>query len=411
MWGYAQPYYSAVVAWGTNGLLAAEELGVRVTTLRPAGSLIEVYSTLREDGQAANDYNADLLHFYIVLSLSVVLAYPGLRAARRLRILAVTLAAILAFQVLALLVTVEHTYAVKLAEIAKRNYSPFEAKVYTWLYQSFVFLPIQLTPAAVLLILYARFGGLGRGLTGRSAGRRETPLRPAHDAGRRRRLAVRAAVAAAVVLAPPAFGAWKHLEKVRFRQSEDLCYRGWKALDSGSTEESSRLLREAARRKPAFVEAHDGLGQARLKAGNFTEAEKAFRDALAVDPNYLESLVGLASALKSLGRREEAKETFRRASETHPERFEPRWGLAVMLLEERRVAEVEPLVARVIELNPGFPDPRITMADLMGVTGRPCEALPHMEAYLRLDPGSARAAHVAKQVAGLRAFCAGGTSP
>src|SRR5262249_41463132 len=142
LWGYVQPAYSAAVAAATNALLAAEEHGGRVTTLVPAGSRIEGWSALRDDGQAANAYNADLLHFDFVLCAAIAIAFP-IRGARR-RALAVvsTLAALFAFHTVALLVTVENTYANVLAEVARRNYSPAEASIYTWLYRLFAHIGI-----------------------------------------------------------------------------------------------------------------------------------------------------------------------------------------------------------------------------------------------------------------------------
>src|SRR5262249_27235208 len=110
-----------------------------------------------------NAYNADLLHFDFVLCAAIAIAFP-IRGARR-RALAVvsTLAALFAFHTVALLVTVENTYANVLAEVARRNYSPAEASIYTWLYRLFAHIGIQLLPAAVLGVLYVGQGGIGGG--------------------------------------------------------------------------------------------------------------------------------------------------------------------------------------------------------------------------------------------------------
>ncbi len=171
IWGMVQPSYSGLVTSLADLALGIEEWGGRVTHLRlgASGDVIHVLSLLREDGLPATDYDARTLHFYLVPSLAVVLSFPGLGWLTRLRTFAIALGLVILFQTIALLVTVEHTYAVTLAEVARRHYSPAEQAAYSWLMEAFDFIAVQGVPAAVVIFLVAWHGPLG---TGNAPGKR-----------------------------------------------------------------------------------------------------------------------------------------------------------------------------------------------------------------------------------------------
>lgn len=334
-------------------------------------------------------------------ALAIVLAWPEPKGWRRLRILVVTLAAIFVFQTFALLVTVEHSYAVVL-DIEGIRYSARSTAAYTWLYETFVYLPIQLMTAVVVIYLTLRYGGLRSFFALRPA----TPAdRASAPAGRSRLPALAAGGVLILLGAAATIGVKYHLHHVRQRQAADYCAAGWRALMAGSTEESSRLFKASIGLSPAFVQAWDGLGQARTIAGNPSQAEQAFREALALDGNYYPSQSGLGSALLSQHRIEEAIEVFSHARDVHPERWEAHYNLARALLEAKRAAEAETPLVKAVEMNPGMPDARLLLADLFGMSGRPCLALPHLEAFESLHPDSPKAAEVRKQLGPLRAWC------
>jgi len=439
VWPYVQPLYSAGVAHAANVLLAVEEMGQRVTRLRPSGGTIQVWSTLRDDGEPADTYNADVLHFYIVPALALVMAFPGLRVWARLRALVVTIGAFFVFHALALLVVVEHTYAVVLAEVARRNYTAFEAAVYRWLFENFAYLAVQLAPAATLLLLFLFYGGsafararrpagtaVDPSATAEAPGAAETPelmgpavaaetpkaaesAGPAEPPARPRvriwvtRVAL--AVAAAASAAVFAFAAWVHLEKVAARRSEDHCALGFKALQAGSTVEASRLFRRATALKPDLLEAQDGLGHSLLMAGEVAAAEAAFREALRIDGGYLPSLMGMANALLTLERTEEALAFYGRAAAMHGDRWEPEYNIGMALVRARRQREAEPHLAKAIELNPSMPDARLELAKIFMTTQRVCRALPHLEAFAALEPASPHADLVRRTLDAARSEC------
>jgi Tfp pilus assembly protein PilF len=389
-----QPWYSAAVTGAANVIIGMEEMGGRVTTLRPADSRIDVWSGLRDDGQPANTYSADMLHFYLVLCLALPMAYPLPRGASRCLVLGVVLASVFLFHVLALIVTVENTYANALVEIAHRNYSPAQSRVYRWLYEFFAHLAIQLLPAAVLVVLFARYGGFGgksalalTGDPGRSEGGRAVK-RPGGTIGSRRLLAIAGSLVAVIVVS---IAGSIHIGKVRARRSEDFCMRGFRTLLAGSAQAASTLFAKAIELKPGFLEAYDGHGSALLAAGHPDQAVAAYREALKITPGYFSSRFGLANSLESLGRGDEAIAEFEKAQVLNPARWEPYYDRALLLLKMKRIVEAEAAFKRTVELNPTMPDARFQLAKLLITTNRICEAVPHLEAYLSLDPASEHA--------------------
>ena len=383
-----------------------------------AGSRIEVWSGLRDDGEAANTFNADLLHFDIVLCAAIIIAFPIAGRVRKLITIASTLGALFAFHAIALLVTVENTYSNVLAEVARRNYSPLESSIYLWLYQLFAHIGIQLLPAAVLGFLVVRHGGIGGAVARLHAPETEPGLAPidaptdgglkpedALHAGRRSRAAFIAVVIGAVAIAGA--GLAMHFGKVRGRQAEAACMRGFKKLVAGSPDEAAVLFARALALRPAFIEALDGRGNA-LYAGRHLEGSaESYRDALRLDPEYFPSRLGLATTLDALGRTDEAIVEYEAASAADPGRWEPHFNRALALRKLNKAVEAEAGLRRAIEVNPSVAEVRLELAKLLITTGRLCEAVPHLEAFLRLQPESKHAELVRSSIATARGECGG----
>jgi len=411
IWGYAQPWYSAAVTRTTNVLIGIEELGGRVTTLLPAGSRIDVWSDLRDDGQPANGYSADMLHFYLVLCLGLAMAYPRPKGMKRLFVLAIVFASIFLFHVLALLVTVENSYANALVEIARRNYSPTESRVYRWLYEFFAYLAIQLLPAAVLVVLFTRYGGFGGSrLSALTSGPTTATEGVPHNSSRIRTRWRRSATVAVSIAAfiPVALAGSIHIGKVRARRAEDLCMRGFKSLLAGSSAEATTLFAKAVALNPGFLEAYDGSGSALLAEGHPDRAMAAYLKALGINPGYFPSRFGLATSLESLGRGDEAIAEFEKAQALSPSRWEPYYNRALLLIKRKNVAEAEAGLKRAVELNPSIPDAQFQLAKLLIMSQRLCEAVPHLEAYLSLEPTSRQAVLVRSTIEAGKKECSGG---
>lgn len=378
-----------------------------MTRLAPEGSVIAVWSTLRDDGRPVHGYNAEVLHFYLVLCVALVLAFPEPRGWRRWRLLAITIGLLVAFHALALLVTVEHTYAVRMEDVSTRNYTSTERAVYEWLYQSFDYFAVQVVPAVTLVLLFLRYGGLFHKREQDSGAALLTAREPLPQHGPRggRRRAVAAGIA--VLTLAVALAGWHHLGKVRARQSEALCARGYRTLAAGAVDQAAAMFRESAALKPRFLEAHDGLGHALLSAREPGPAEAAFREALRLDPTYLPSMIGLANALLMAGRVDDAVQALTRARDAHSDRWEPQYNLAQALIQAGRTSDAEGELLRTVAMNPELPAARFELARLLIRTGRRCEALPHLEAYIEQEPGSPHAELVRQTIDAARAGCSG----
>lgn len=374
VWGPVQPAYSAAVTAVADFMVGVEEAGERVTHLTPAGEVIHFYSALRTDGEPADSYNAEILHFYIVPSLAVVLALPGLAWRRRLISLAVVLGLVALFHAAALVVTAEYTYAVTLVKIAERNYTPFEASAYSWLREAFVFLAVQAVPAAVLVFLVAS-SGLLSGLAGEAtaADRSPTGTRRLSLWLRTRRGRIVAGSVAAVVALPVLYGGCRHREKVHWRQSEKICYEGYQVLQNAESGKALVMFDRAVALKPSFADAHAGRGHALLALGNPAVAAEAFAEATRLNPSEPSWIDGRARALASSGRGPEA----------------------------------EALLVRSISAWPDQHYLRFTLVRVMAATGRLCQARPHLEEYLRRVPAGAQADRAGLILREVEARCPG----
>ncbi|MBI3448088.1 MAG: tetratricopeptide repeat protein [Acidobacteria bacterium] len=405
VWGFVQPAYSAAVTAVADAALRLMEAGDRVTSLVAAGSRIDAFSALRDDGLPATSYSADLLQFYLVLSLAFVIAYPGLGVRRRARATALTLAGLYVFQIVALLVTVENTYANALTAFAGRHYAPWESSIYRWAYELAAHLAIELLPAVVLVTLYARTGGFET--LRAKAPEPGSPSDPPAPASPRRRRWSAPVAAAGIALMVGGAAMVGHLAKVRARRAEAACVRGFQSLLAGRSAEAQKLFASSIAFAPSFLEAHDGDGAARLAMGDAAGAADSYRAALAIDPNYFASRMGLGSTLQALGRDSDALEQFDRARALSPLRWEPEFNRAPVLARLHRSAESEEALTDAVRLGPQIADVRFALAKLLIASGRWCEAIPHLEAFLKLAPGSSHDKLVRDSIATGRKECGG----
>ncbi len=432
-WGFVQPSYSGLVTTLADGVMRLQEWDVRVThlALTPSGDTIEIRTPLREDGEPANRYEARTLHFYLVPALAVTLAFPGLGWRRRLLAFGIALGLVAIFQTIALVVTIEHTYAVILSEIARRNYSPAEQKLYTWLYEAFAFIAIQGVPAAVVICLVAWYGPLGRGRAAAGPSGDEDDAHPGpattdaaahlamHDEKESSRadtvpehrlgvvapgVGVREAaaparssarqafrIAAAVLLAlggtTLVFGAWMHRGKVMRRKAETLCVWGHRALGKNDIEKAQEFLARSVRLNPAFYDAHSGLGAALLQSGDAAGAAGAYSEAIRLNPAVGHSQAGLGESLARSGDFAGAARAFTEAIRLDPSVSLWHGQLATALVMAGRQPEAEKAFRNAIERWPEEPSLRLNLSILLTRAGRLCEAVPHLEAFLDIAPG------------------------
>lgn len=400
IWPAAQPLYSAAVAGTANSVLAALEAGERVTRLRLDGAELMVFSDLREDGRPADTYNADLLHFYAVLLISLLLAYPGLSARRRLGWIGAGLAAVFAFHVVAILIKVEHMYAVTLVEISARNYTDLERWLYGWLHDTVIYFAVQLVPAFALLLLFVTHG-LGPSQSTPSP-RPRGPVTPTARRSRRRRLLMAAAsLAMAAAITPVVL----LLPKIRARQAEKECMLAYHALVAGDTERAFSLFTLSMARNPSFQEARVGMGETLARQKKLPEAIELFRSVLRDDPDRGTAHLGLANALFAIADYPGALPEFRAAVQRDPDLPMARINLAITLSRLGRIEEAERDLREILADHPADAEALFQLSALLIAQRRACEALPFLRRSRATRLGGRRAELVEATIADLRGRC------
>ncbi len=357
-----QPFYSALVVKAADGALAVIEIGHRVTTLKSQGTYIHVFSALSKGTEPSVTYDADVLHFYAVLFVSLFLVFPSLGVARRARLLLISLGALFAFHVVVVLINVEYMYAVEMTEISARHYTSGEISVYQWLHDTVDFFAVQTIPALALVTLVVFYGGFLPRLGLSAPSRRPVraawlaaavvmilltgwlTLRPKVGA-RQAEMEVSLASAALRELDFPT--AEKHFTAARARDSRLLSAREGLGITNflqQRFEEAAGLLRTVIDEEPGRVKARVVLGKCLIGLEDYTGAALQFQTAQESDPRNAEAGYGLALSLEKLGRPEEAETALRQVLESHPEHTRAANDLIRMLFASDRECEAVPLL-------------------------------------------------------------------
>ncbi len=404
-WPRVQPLYASAVAGVADSALALVEAGRRVTRLEAAGSLIHVFTELSAGESPLLSWDADVLHFYIVLYASLFLVFPSLGVRRRLGLLAAALAALFIFHVAAILIKVEYLYAVEMEEISARHYSAGAIAAYSWLHDTVIFFAVQLVPALALVVLVVLFGGFGR----RPFAALRSPV-AGTAAGR-----MRAGTPGLKWLAWPALCALAFAVVAIFllrlnvdaRQAEMDIRLGYRWLRVPDAVQAAGSFESALERAPDLAEAHLGLGMARMLEGDLTEAAGEFHAALELDPESTGALLQLGKAFHAMNDFLGALEPLERFVSAQPGHEEGGRLLASALKRVDRRAEAEAVLRRVLESHPdSFPAVMDLSASLF-VSGRSCEAVPYLDRLGGLPLDARQAALVAQSRAEVEAACGG----
>lgn len=193
--------------------------------------------------------------------------------------------------------------------------------------------------------------------------------RPAPPTQARARLAVVAALAAAVGLAQAA-GVRGYLH--HWRDTEAFC---------------RRILQFA----PDAMVAHNELAIELGKQGRLEEALPHAARAVALAPNYHKARYNFGLALALSGRVPEAVEQFREAARLRPTFALAHNNLGYGLLLLGRPAEAVPHLERAAELLPAEPSVFVTLGDAYAAVERRDDAERAFQAALRIDPDDAAA--------------------
>jgi tetratricopeptide (TPR) repeat protein len=133
---------------------------------------------------------------------------------------------------------------------------------------------------------------------------------------------------------------WTTIAKLETESAVGPFQAGIAALGEGhAIDEGIRLFREAARRRPKWASAQQGLGVAYQLAGNSTKARKHFEIALALTPDLTFATLGLARALESAGDAPGSTALLSKAVKANPGSVDLREHLAWRYMEDERSSE------------------------------------------------------------------------
>jgi Tfp pilus assembly protein PilF len=134
-------------------------------------------------------------------------------------------------------------------------------------------------------------------------------------------------------------------------------------LQSGRTEESIALSRQALGIKPDDPEARVNLADALVGKGRAQEAEALYREALAIRPDFPEAQSDLGNVLLFEGKVDEAIEHYRRALELRPQYAEAHNNLGFALLKKRRFDEAIAEFRKALALEPDYSQARANLEE------------------------------------------------
>ncbi len=369
-----------------------------MTTLVADGALIHVHSQLSGGAEPITSWSGNILHFYLVVFVSLILVYPGLGVERRLKLLLWATAGLFVFHVAAMLIKVEYLYAVEVEGFGARNYGPADRAVYEWLHENTIFLAVQLLPATaiVLMVLLVTFEKR------RGQDRRPKPRLPAKQRRRRNLILTGGAVLGAVFLAFLLLD-----RKVYARQSETDVRIGHEHLGRHETERACEAFLSALDRDPGAIRARGGLGLCRAQEGKFQEAAREFEIVLDSVPDDPETLLQLGMARHHMEDHLGAVETLERYHAIRPDDAEGAYYLAVSLGRLGRDDESEAILRRSLESSPDSPRLLLEMTRTLMLTGRGCRALSYVRRLDAIELDARQESLVSRTLATLEAECVG----
>ena len=125
----------------------------------------------------------------------------------------------------------------------------------------------------------------------------------------------------------------------------------------------------------------------------------------ALNPDFAPAHVNVGIGLEEGGRLDEAIEAYRRALRADPERALAHYNLGNALVKKGLYADAARAYEKVLDKEPDNAGAHKNLSIALLYLDRGCEALPHLERSAELDARTFADAHVASQIADLRARC------
>ncbi len=159
-----------------------------------------------------------------------------------------------------------------------------------------------------------------------------------------------------------------------FRQAE-------KANDQRRFEEAVRLLEEAVKADPEFMEAYNSLGNRLLQLKRLPAAVQAFQKAIEIDPADSKPYSNLAITQMHLGQYVEAERTARRAAQMQRNTRHADYIVGLSLVAQKKNL---PEALSLLERSAGeLPHAHMAAGQILVHMGRLDEAAVHLETYLK----------------------------
>jgi len=172
-----------------------------------------------------------------------------------------------------------------------------------------------------------------------------------------------------------------------------LQHLGILAQQSGDTEESVRLLSQAATIAPSDPLLQNNLGNALRSQGDVAGAISAYRAAVASDAGYVNALYNLAGLLQDQGDGAESEACYRRVVALAPTDVGAWMGLGMTLLDQGRDEDSLQCFERAVALRPEDPVCQYNFGNALKAAGRLDDAARAYRRAVSVSPNYAEAHH------------------
>ncbi|MBI4909090.1 MAG: tetratricopeptide repeat protein [Acidobacteria bacterium] len=179
------------------------------------------------------------------------------------------------------------------------------------------------------------------------------------------------------------------IQRFPFARPEFYFQLGEALRNNGREADAVPVYREAIRRNPLMVAAHQNLGVALRRAGKVNEAVETLRHATGLAPNKAELWHELGLTDHAQGKLAEATKALQKAIALDADLPEPHGNLGIVLLSSGDPGRAEAAFREAIRIQPDFADAHGNLANLLSGKGDLTNARRHFETALKLKPKDA----------------------
>ncbi len=179
------------------------------------------------------------------------------------------------------------------------------------------------------------------------------------------------------------------IQRFPFARPEFHFQLGEALRNNGRTAESVSAYREAIKRNPQMVAAHESLGVALRRAGQLPEAVETLKHTTQMAPTRAAAWHELGLAYNAQGNAAEAAKAIEKAIALDPDLPAPHSNLGIVLLSSGDHAKAETSFREAIRIQPDYADAHGNLANLLAGRGDTLNARRHFEIALRFQPRNA----------------------